>query len=101
MKDTVKRPPYRSDSDSGKFNSKYEGEAKTNSTAFIPFSFGAANCAGRALALTEIRTIVALLVQRFEMKLDPRYTTTEWEEHLEDLFAFSCGRLPVVLTSRA
>ncbi|KAL5534887.1 hypothetical protein ACEPAF_2977 [Sanghuangporus sanghuang] len=100
MRDAVKRSPYLSESISEVSDEKYDGEVITNSAAFIPFSFGPANCAGRALALTEMRIIVAFLIQRFEIKFAPGYDPKEWEGHLEDLFVFSCGPLPVTLAMR-
>ncbi|KAL5514477.1 hypothetical protein ACEPAG_2565 [Sanghuangporus baumii] len=81
-------------------DSKYDGEIVTNQAAFIPFSHGPANCAGRALALTEMRIIVALVMQRFEVRFAPGFDPKEWEERLKDFFVMSNGPLPVTLTSR-
>ena len=72
-----------------------------NTAAFIPFSYGPANCAGRGLALMEMRMVVALLLQKFEMRFADGFDTKMWEEHLEDFFVLSNGKLPVVLTTRA
>ncbi|KAH8113754.1 high nitrogen upregulated cytochrome P450 monooxygenase 2, partial [Phellopilus nigrolimitatus] len=47
-------------------------EVITNTAAFIPFSYGPENCAGRNLALTELRMVVALLIQRFEIQVRQR-----------------------------
>ncbi|KAH8106578.1 high nitrogen upregulated cytochrome P450 monooxygenase 2 [Phellopilus nigrolimitatus] len=75
-------------------------EVITNTAAFIPFSYGPANCAGRSLALTELRMVVALIIQRFEVHFTDGYDPHEWEEKLEDWFTMKTGKLPVVLESR-
>ncbi|EJD01469.1 cytochrome P450 [Fomitiporia mediterranea MF3/22] len=80
---------------------KAETETETmTSAAFIPFSYGPANCAGRALAMAELRMVVALLVQRFDMRLEEGYDPKEWNDKLEDWFVMLTGKLPVVLTVR-
>lgn len=83
---------------------KNEGNASvtvtTDRTAFIPFSYGPANCAGKNLALVEMRMVVTLLVQRFDMRFPDDYDVTNWEAHLKDFYTFEVGDLPVILTSR-
>ncbi|KAH8108748.1 high nitrogen upregulated cytochrome P450 monooxygenase 2 [Phellopilus nigrolimitatus] len=71
-----------------------------NTVAFIPFSYGPEICAGRNLALTELRMVVSLIIQRFEVRFASGYDPREWETKLEDWFTMKNGRLPVVLTSR-
>jgi len=72
----------------------------TNAAAFIPFSYGPANCAGRNLALVEMRIVVALLIQRFEMRFMQGYDPSRWEEDTEDFYVLKTGKLPIVLTPR-
>lgn len=72
----------------------------TDRAAFIPFSYSPANCAGRALALAEMRVVVALLIQRFDMSLVDGWDKREWEEHLEDFLVLCNGGLPVSLRIR-
>ena len=48
----------------------------------------------------EMRMVVALLLQKFEMRFADGFDTKMWEEHLEDFFVLANGKLPVVLTSR-
>ncbi|OCB86513.1 high nitrogen upregulated cytochrome P450 monooxygenase 2 [Sanghuangporus baumii] len=98
--DAVKRYPYQSDFEADALSNNYDGEIVTNSSAFIPFSYGPANCAGRALALTEMRMVVALLMQKFELQFAPGYDPNDWEEHLEDFFVLCNGPLLVTLTPR-
>ncbi|KAL5507847.1 hypothetical protein ACEPAH_5465 [Sanghuangporus vaninii] len=76
------------------------GDVTMNASAFIPFSYGPANCAGRNLALAELRMVVALLIQRFEMRLEEGYDPKDWTEKLEDWFIMQTGKLPVVFTAR-
>ncbi|KAL5498826.1 hypothetical protein ACEPAH_2181 [Sanghuangporus vaninii] len=98
--DAVKRYPYQTDFEADALSNKYDGEIVTNYSAFIPFSYGPANCAGRALALTEMRMVVALLIQNFELQFAPGYDPNDWEEHLEDFFVLCKGPLLVTLTPR-
>ena len=72
----------------------------TNTSAFIPFSYGPANCAGKLLAIVEMRMVVALLMQRFEIRFADGYDPLQWEIELKDYFVTSNGSLPVVLTPR-
>ena len=44
--------------------------------------------------------VVALLMQRFEMRFAPGYDPKRWEEEIEDFFVVKNGKLPVVLTPR-
>ena len=72
-----------------------------NTAAFIPFSYGPENCAGRNLALVEMRMVVALLMQRFEFRFAGGYDPRKWEEELEDWMVTKLGKLPVVLSHRS
>ncbi|KAI5124823.1 hypothetical protein M0805_005453 [Coniferiporia weirii] len=76
------------------------GASPMNAAAFIPFSYGPANCAGRNLAIHELRVVVALMMQRFDMRIEDGYDPRDWEEKLQDWFVMKIGPLPVVLTSR-
>lgn len=76
-------------------------EVVTNAATFIPFSYGPANCAGRNLALVEMRMVVALLMQRFEIRFAKGYDPKRWEVESEDYFILKSRKLPVVLTPRA
>jgi len=72
-----------------------------NTAAFIPFSYGPAICAGKNLALMEMRLVIATLMQRYSMRLQEGYDPRDWEAQLEDFFVAKVGKLPVVLTLRS
>ncbi|KAI0046133.1 cytochrome P450 [Auriscalpium vulgare] len=69
-----------------------------NADAFIPFSAGPANCAGRALAWQEMRVVLALLVHGFDVRLATG--AERWEAELRDHFVMNRGALPVTLERR-
>ena len=80
------------------FNSK---QPYINDTAaFIPFSAGPANCAGRAFAWMEMRMAVTVIVSRFDLKLDPSYNPQKWYEDICDYFSIIKGSLPTRLSLR-
>ena len=80
------------------FNSE---ETYINDTAaFIPFSAGPANCAGKAFAWMEMRMVVSVIVSRFDLKLDPSYNPQKWFEDIYDYVSMIKGSLPTLLSPR-
>ncbi|KAJ7508590.1 high nitrogen upregulated cytochrome P450 monooxygenase 2 [Mycena galericulata] len=73
---------------------------QTDHSAFLPYSFGPMNCAGKLIAQLELRVVVATLVQELDMKLEPGWDRAQWEQGLEDFFVFKKGALPVVIKPR-
>jgi cytochrome P450 len=71
-----------------------------NTDAFIPFSVGPTNCAGKNLAWLEMRIAVTTIVSRFDLKLDPSYNSQKWYEDMSDYFAMIKGPLPTILSPR-
>ena len=71
-----------------------------DTSAFIPFSTGPANCVGKPLAMLEMRMVVALLMQKFDMRFADGYDPSRWEEELKDMFIIETGELPVILSCR-
>ncbi|KXN90423.1 Cytochrome P450 67 [Leucoagaricus sp. SymC.cos] len=65
--------------------------------AFIPFSTGPANCAGKPLALIELRLVIANVVRRFEIAFDDGYDPRQWERELRDRFVMVKGELKTAL----
>ncbi|KAI0065820.1 high nitrogen upregulated cytochrome P450 monooxygenase 2 [Artomyces pyxidatus] len=57
-----------------------------NSAAFIPFSYGPTICAGKNLALLEMRMVVCFLMQRLEFRRISGAGIGQWEDELEDQF---------------
>ncbi|KAF9472669.1 high nitrogen upregulated cytochrome P450 monooxygenase 2 [Pholiota conissans] len=68
--------------------------------AFIPFSYGPANCAGKPLAMQELRYITAVLVRQFDIVPETGFDLETWEEGLKDRFLLAKGPLPVVISPR-
>jgi cytochrome P450 len=61
---------------------------------------GPANCAGRALALHEMRTVLAALVRRFDVVFAPGFEAKDWINQLKDHFLMIRGQLPVLVRDR-
>ncbi|KAI0057222.1 cytochrome P450 [Artomyces pyxidatus] len=71
-----------------------------NPAAFIPFSYGPANCAGKGLALLELRMLISWLVQRFEFRRHAGVDVDDWESRLKDYFVFTRAPLWLDIVSR-
>ncbi len=74
-----------------------------NEAAFIPFSHGPMNCAGKGLAMQQMRSVVCALVQRFHIRLNPeegRALKRYQEEFRVSYLAANRAELPVVLEPR-
>ncbi|KNZ80506.1 Cytochrome P450 67, partial [Termitomyces sp. J132] len=68
--------------------------------AFIPFSFGPADCIGRRLAMQELRMVVFAILQRFNLKFASGHNPTSWEADICDYFVIRKPKLYVVLAER-
>jgi cytochrome P450 len=71
-----------------------------NTAAFIPFSYGPANCVGKALGMIELRMVACHLIQRFEMQFPKGWDPATYGENLRDDYVMGKGELQVVLTPR-
>ncbi|RDB27055.1 hypothetical protein Hypma_005050 [Hypsizygus marmoreus] len=71
-----------------------------NLSAFIPFSFGPANCVGRNLARREMMMVSSLILQKFDLRFADGYDSSLWVDQLHDHFVTRRGPLPVALTPR-
>ncbi|KAF8069222.1 cytochrome P450 [Lyophyllum atratum] len=66
---------------------------KFNVNAFIPFSFGPANCVGRNLARREMMMVASAIIQKFDLRYADGFDGSSWEEDLHDHFLTRRGPL--------
>ena len=57
-----------------------------NPAAFIPFSYGPTICAGKNLALMEMRMVLCWILRRFRFLRAPGVAYEEWEGKIQDWF---------------
>nr|AAX81445.1 high nitrogen upregulated cytochrome P450 monooxygenase 1 [Phanerodontia chrysosporium] len=76
-------------------------EVVTNRDVFIPFSQGPMVCAGKNVALTEMRSVMCALLQHFDLKIADQSFLDSWEDKIEETFTTKRGTLPVILSLRA
>lgn len=72
----------------------------TNTTAYLPFSAGNANCVGKGLALADMRVVVAIIVQRFDMRFADGYDPRKFEAEIHDQIVVKLGEVPILLSRR-
>jgi cytochrome P450 len=68
--------------------------------AFIPFSYGPANCAGKNLAYLEMRAVTCYIVQKFNFKVKEGFRLESWAEGIRDFFVAKRPSLPVSVELR-
>jgi len=71
-----------------------------NLSAFIPFSFGPANCIGKQLAYREMRLVIATLVKKYDIRFAGGYEPDRYVSQLKDDTVLTKGELPVIITKR-
>lgn len=74
--------------------------AVLNRDAFIPFSYGVANCAAKNLALREMLTFTTSLLQKFDIRFAPGFDYREWPKGIHDFYITTRPPLPVIFTPR-
>ena len=57
-----------------------------NPSALLPFSYGPANCAGKNLAMMEMRMVLCWALRRFRFARAPGFNYEEWEGRVQDWF---------------
>ena len=81
-----------------------ESDASTdfvhNTTAFIPFSFGPANCIGKYLAYRTMRVVIVSVIRKYDFSFADGYQPERFIMELKDDDALVKGQLPVVLSQR-
>ncbi|TFK24880.1 high nitrogen upregulated cytochrome P450 monooxygenase 2 [Coprinopsis marcescibilis] len=76
-------------------------ESVLERAAFIPFAAGPANCAGKPLAMMELRYVTALLLRNLDIAFDDGFDASSWEDTLTDRLVLCKGPLGVKFTKRA
>nr|BAL05112.1 cytochrome P450 [Phanerodontia chrysosporium] len=77
-----------------------KGEVRTNRGAFMPFSVGPQQCAGKNLAMVELRAVACGLFRRFDLSLSERMNICDYEKGLRDAYTTVRGPLYVKLKPR-
>ncbi|KAK1217752.1 hypothetical protein PQX77_019594 [Marasmius sp. AFHP31] len=68
--------------------------------AFVPFSYGPANCIGKNLAMNEMMTVGTMLLQRFDFEFADGFDRRAWRDTKLDIFVSKSGPLKVKITPR-
>ncbi|KAI0298930.1 high nitrogen upregulated cytochrome P450 monooxygenase 2 [Russula brevipes] len=71
-----------------------------NTAAFIPFSYGPTICAGKNLALVEMRMVLCWVLRRFRFSKAPGFAYEEWEDGIRDWFVVDQDPLLVTMALR-
>ncbi|KAJ6531615.1 high nitrogen upregulated cytochrome P450 monooxygenase 2 [Mycena vulgaris] len=71
-----------------------------NQAAFIPFSYGAANCVGKSLAWREMLMVASTLVKKFNLRFADGFQGENWLDNLQDFFVTNIGGPLLVVISR-
>ncbi|KAJ7805627.1 cytochrome P450 [Mycena olivaceomarginata] len=72
-----------------------------NMAAFIPFSYGAANCVGKPLAWREMLMVTSTLLRKFNLRFADGFESDDWLGNLHDAFITSIdGPLLVEISRR-
>ncbi|TBU46359.1 high nitrogen upregulated cytochrome P450 monooxygenase 2 [Dichomitus squalens] len=83
---------------------KFEGapgeEFVHNTAAFLPFSYGPANCVGKGLAMQELRMVLCLLVQKLHLRLADGWDPKVYDEQILEWLVMIKPYLPVVVERR-
>ena len=74
------------------------GEHKV--AAFFPFSYGPTNCAGKNLAMMEMRMLLCWVLRRFRFSKAPGVNYEEWEGKILDWFVVHQDPLLVNVSPR-
>lgn len=72
----------------------------TNKDVFMPFSQGPMVCAGKNVALMEIRALMCAVLLNFDLEFADKKSFEGWTGGLRDLFVTGRGSLFVKLRSR-
>jgi cytochrome P450 len=73
---------------------------KHDTSAFIPFSLGPANCIGQKLARRELFVVLSGLFKVFEVRFAEGSEVAQWPEGMRDSFVVERAPLQVRLTPK-
>ncbi|KAJ7735296.1 cytochrome P450 [Mycena maculata] len=73
---------------------------KHETSAFMPFSLGPANCVGQKLAKREILMVISVLLKSFHISFANQFDSEAWQTHIHDFFVATRSPLRVNLTQR-
>ena len=73
----------------------------TDRDVFMPFSQGPMVCAGKNVALAELRAVACALLQQFDFTIADQTYLSTWEDKIFEMFTTKRGTLPVHITVRA
>ncbi|KAG5638947.1 hypothetical protein H0H81_008447 [Sphagnurus paluster] len=77
-----------------------DADQTLNLNAFIPFSYGQANCVGRNLARREMMMVASAVIHKFDIRFADGFKPEAWVDQLHDHFVTTRGALPVILSLR-
>lgn len=75
-------------------------EVTTSREMFMPFSQGPMVCAGKNVAMAEMRAVACALLQEFDFRIADQNCVDTWEDKVFEMFTTKRGTLPVVITPR-
>jgi len=73
---------------------------KHETSAFMPFSLGPANCVGQKLAKRELLMVISVLLKSFHVQFADGFDSEAWPGQIHDFFVATRGPLCVNLTRR-
>jgi len=77
-----------------------KAELVREGSLFMPFSMGPHGCVGKALALAEIRLVIASLVARFEIEVGSGETQETFRKKQRDMLTMMYGDIKLVFCPR-
>ena len=66
----------------------------------MSFSLGPYTCAGKPLAVIELRAVMCAMVQQCDVRVADGFDLQSWDRNLREVFGMSRGKLEVILSMR-